>query len=525
MAFHPSENQLYYLMPKHSQAEGMCLGLEDSNEGRPLQLQKMASNPNKAKGQKFGFETNGPTCWISLPGYDNRYLNVAQASGQNKAQIVSFRKENVHHEQFQLLYAGEGYYRIMCYHSKKFFDVWGLNTAAGSPVYQGDLTGTDNQLFKLVAVANNKVGKDATSFIEANETVRNLALPVIAQIPEAGAGLAFVVGIFWEKKDKLADLWEQMKAYVDARLEAYFKKAKLDQLSNTLKGTMDKLGGIVNSDIERGPRLVAAIDAMVENRASFDSEMLDTLPYFVALQTIIIGARHTLYHDFDTLFPGNPKGKAEAEKNLTDDINDYTTAIENQRSYILELRSDKVQCNAQLDELLYTSRFWKYMLPGAPFYKPELKQLAVSFNGAGSAKTTFDRGQGKISEIRTYYYNPYGDMRGPFQAIEVFYDGVSQGIKGGDPAPSKYPPAHVIKLVEDEWICSVHGFYGFKEFMCTTTKGQITRNNELFVPGTNSVHYFCADLPDSMNARLVGISGKISKQVLSEITFHWDFIQ
>jgi hypothetical protein len=253
--------------------------------------------------------------------------------------------------------------------------------------------------------------------------------------------------------------------------------------------------------------------------------MLDTLPYFVALQTIIIGARHTLYHDFDTLFPGNPKGKTEAGNNLKDDINYYTTAVENQRGYILELRSDKVQCNAQLDELLYTSRFWKYLLPGAPFYKAELKQLAVSFEGGGSTKTTFDRGHGKITEIKLYHYNPYGDMRGLFWAIEVFYDGVSQGMHGGNPSPSKYLPARSIKLAEDEWICSVSGSKRLTELMFTTTKGQITKGEDFFTPGRDLNQAFCADLPDSMNAKLVGISGKSSEQGLSQLIFHWECIQ
>jgi hypothetical protein len=47
MAFYPNADQLYYLIPKHSQDEDMCVGVEDYNLGRPLQLQKINSSPKK----------------------------------------------------------------------------------------------------------------------------------------------------------------------------------------------------------------------------------------------------------------------------------------------------------------------------------------------------------------------------------------------------------------------------------------------------------------------------------------------
>ena len=573
MAFSPNKDQRFYLIPKHSQKKGpkgdMCLGVEDYNPGRPLQLQEISSNAKKALLQQFSFEARGATYYI---GIDNLFLNVAQGSKANTNPIVSFHKEEVDHAQFQLLYAGGGYYRIGCYHSGKVFDVWGAKTEAGSPVLQYELSGTDNQLFKLVAAPDKQISKDTTSFIQGNEMARNLALAIIAKVPDYGAGLAFVVGTFWKAEDKYAALWEQMKAYVDARLEVYFKKAKLDELANKLQGKMDELGEISKTTIIPGARLVTALDSMVGERASFINKMEETLPYFVALQTIIIGIRHTIYHDFDTLFPGNTTGKEEAKQNLTKDINDFTKYIADKKADILESRLDKItatlltgqeemlqgakrtlvifdqydgwkktvgedevestikrrrnqveiQFSAQLDELLYTFRFWKYLIPDAPLYTPEKKNLSVSFYGGGSEKTGFDRGYGRITRIDLGCSSPYGSFNEFLGWIEVFYDGVSQGIHGRE--RGQYPTIRSITLAEDEWICSVYGNAGFNALMITTTKGQILKTDKFFGPKEDLLSCFCADLPDSMNAKLAGISGKSDNEGLGELTFHWDYV-
>ena len=577
MAFSPNKDQRFYLIPKHSHKkdpdEDMCLGVEDDNPGRPLQLQNISSSAHKIPLQQFSFEARGATYYINMPGMENRFLNVAQGSIANANPIVSFQKEDVDHAQFRLLYAGGGYYRIGCYHSGKVFDVWEARTEPGSPVVQFQLSGTDNQLFKLVAAPDQPIAKDATSFIQANETARTLALAIIAKVPDYGGGLVFVIGTFWKAQDKFAALWEQMKSYVDARLEAYFKKAKLDELATTLQGEMDELGGIAGSKIIPEIRLVTALDSMVGARASFINKMEETLPYFVALQTVIIGVRHTLYHDFDSLFPGNPAGKKEAKENLIKDINDFTKYITCKKADILVSRLAKItatlltgqeemvqgakrtlvifdqydgwkktvgeedvestikrrkdlveiQFSAQLDELLYTFRFWKYLIPDAPFYTPEKKNLSVSFYGNGSEKTDFDRGYGRITRIDLGCYNPYGSFDAYLGGIEVFYDGVSQGMHGGERG-SKYPIIKSITLAEDEWICSVYGSESLNALIITTTKGQILKTDKFFGPAQDLLSCFCADLPDSMNAKLAGISGKSVREGLGELTFHWDYV-
>jgi hypothetical protein len=54
---------------------------------------------------------------------------------------------------------------------------------------------------------------------------------------------------------------------------------------------------------------------------------------------------------------------------------------------------------------------------------------------------------------------------------------------------------------------------------CLITKQQ-TGN-----PGQDIISDFCADLPDSMNAKLAGISGKSTNEGLGELTFHWDYVK
>jgi hypothetical protein len=591
MSFYPNKDQEYYLVPKHSQDKGMVLGVEDNAMGRQLQLKEI--DPDDS-GQKFRFDPSGATYWIKLPKYD-LYLNIAQAGTGNGTPVVSFHFEDVNHEKFLLLPANDGYYRIKSYSSNKFFDVYQAKTAKGSGVVQFEFSGTDNQLFKLVAVAEQQIGKDPASFVESNEMVRTAALEVVGKIPDVGAGLAFVIGAFWTPENKLAALWDQMKAYVDARLEVYFKKAKLDALKATLEGTMEKLAKIKASDLNRGDRLLIAADTMVKDRVAFKDSIEEALPYFVTFQTILIALRHTLYNDFDTLFK-DAKGdlkklKEEALASLIEEIDTQKLYVDKKRAKILTSRLDKiggtvtlkgnvpeqaednlakvkdqdgvllsgglylaldnydgwrdyqsssenlsfavaerkkqieVQFNVQLDELLYTFRFWEHFKPGAAQYVPTVKKVSTGSYGRKGGLKSFDRVYGKrITGIKLYTQAYNAMVAQGVEGIEVFYDDDTQGVQGRSEV-NTYGEITTIELKTDEWICSVYGRSDFSGLLFLTNTGRwLSGSGFTLSPQTNLGYSFCADLPDSVNAKLVGISGTSDDSRIKQLTFHWEYV-
>jgi hypothetical protein len=61
--------------------------------------------------------------------------------------------------------------------------------------------------------------------------------------------------------------------------------------------------------------------------------------------------------------------------------------------------------------------------------------------------------------------------------------------------------------------------------MITTTKGQIIKTGNFFVPRIKLDRSFCADLPDSLNAKLVGIAGSSVQGGIGQLTFYWDYIR
>jgi hypothetical protein len=641
MAFKPRPDQQYYLIPKHSEKEKevMALGIDNGNRGTRIRLKKF--NPESAT-QKFKFDRGPGFCWIKLPAYD-LYMDVASESQADGADVVAWawfpRGQN---QMFELVPVGDGYYRIMARHSRKYMDVYGADKTENGVLVQHRLMGSDNQVFKPVLVTNQPIGANPVSFKESNELMRTGVLAVIGLVPEVGAGLKFIVGFFWKEENKLAAIWEQMKSYVDSRIVEFIMADKLKSMGEELVGKINSIKLIYESKgNDRGTRLMGVLDRLIEMEPRYVNQSQEVLPYLVGFGTIVITLCHTMATEFDKLFLRQPTQdeKDENLNKLKDKISYYSAKVAENRTRIMALRMEKipevalfmagnasdskgemrwedndtiqkeiadfesrecsllndsegqtaeqffsdetgeivrtsdtvhsnsrdwsraddyydgwqqywerywskthpytfsdhkeraefalqqrrkqveVQYNAELDEFLSAARFWKYFDASVPRYKEVKISKSVGTFGGRDANKSFEGVEGKpITSVK--FFSSDGKTCG----IEVFYGWASDGVKG-----QKGNGETTLELGTDEYISSVYGFAWNKisGLYFSTNKGNVKGNGRLdtwYAGYKDDSHFFIADLPDTLNAKLVRISGAHNDDVLQQLTFHWEYM-
>lgn len=81
---------------------------------------------------------------------NNQVLDVDDASTKNGANVQIFSMNKTSAQRFEVLYVGDGYYRITAEHSDKVLEVANGSTASGANVQQNSWSGTDRQLWKFV---------------------------------------------------------------------------------------------------------------------------------------------------------------------------------------------------------------------------------------------------------------------------------------------------------------------------------------------------------------------------------------
>lgn len=641
MAFKPRPDQQYYLIPKHSEKEKevMALGIDNGDRGTRLRLKKF--NPESAK-QKFRFDRSPGFCWIKLPAYD-LYMDVASESQADGADVVAWawfpRGQN---QMFELVPAGDGYYRIMARHSRKYMDVYGAEKTEKGVLVQHRLMGSDNQLFKPVLVANQPVGASPVSFKESNELLRTGVLGVIGLVPEVGAGLKFIVGYFWKEENKLAAIWEQMKSYVDNRIVEFIMADKLKSMGEELVGKINSIKQIHESkSTDKGIRLMGVLDRLIEMEPRYVNQSHEVLPYLVGFGTIVITLCHTIATEFETLYHRKPTEdeKEENLKKLLEKISYYSTKVEENRTRIMALRMEKipevslfragnvndsrgkmrwedndtiqreiadfenrecpllndsegqtagqffsdetgeiirtgdtaqpnardwsraddyydgwqlywdrywskehpyvftdhkeradfalkqrrkqveVQYSAELDEFLSAARFWKYFDSSVPRYQEVKISKSVGKFGGMDANISFEGVEDKPITSVKFFSND-----GKICGIEVFYDRASEGLKG-----SRGNAETTLELGAGEYISSVYGFAWNKisGLYFSTNKGNVKGTGRLdtwYAGYKDDSHFFTADLPDTLNAKLVRVSGAHNGEVLQQLTFHWEYM-
>ncbi len=351
MAFKPGKSQHFYMIAKHS---GLALTVANGNLGNTLYQAKL--NP-ESSNQKFRFDAGPSIFWIVLPAYNNRYIAIHESSMADNWPVIEWQWEP--HDtnlMFEFVPAEDGYYRIVNRHSGKYFDITGNDKAENAKLFQHRLMTTENQLFKPVPVPNQPLGPNPRTLAETNNDLRTGVLALIEKIPEVGGGISFIVGMFWKPKDVLADFWDQMKSYVDIRINEKIKEQKLIDLADHLKGIIENIEEVKRSvDTDKGTRLQSTIDAIVRMQNEFLGKSTDILPYLVGLGTILVTLRQAMVVDYKNLFgidiPANVKTQNILLVQQT--IEKYSAAVEKGRTELMTWRMglipDKIEEHVEIE--------------------------------------------------------------------------------------------------------------------------------------------------------------------------------
>ena len=333
--------QQYYVIAKHS---GKALSSPNANDGTALKQVTFDANSDR---QKFRFDKGQHFFWILMPPFKERYVKVNSASKDDGAAILQGTwQPHQHNLLFRFVPAGDGYYRIMALHSNKFFDVYGADKGENAAVVQHRFMPSDNQLFKIVPIPK-KLGANTTTYVEANNITRDAIMGLTGLVPEVGGGLKFIVGLFWSGPDKLGDMWEQMKSYVDVRARELIMEKKLEDMEDDIMGIMDSIE-VINAYTNM-QRKATELPALVNNihlkQRRFLNKPLEILPYTIAMGTIIITLRHTMYTQLEKMSgtPVSAADKADTKTALKAAIKAFTDSVEKSRKEMIDWRMGKVK--------------------------------------------------------------------------------------------------------------------------------------------------------------------------------------
>jgi hypothetical protein len=333
-------NQHYFLIAKHS---GHAIGVSSSNKGENLKQFKF--DPSNAH-LKFQFHYGLHFFWMLLPPW---YICIHNSSKDDGAPALQWDwSPNDANLMFQVLPAGDGFYRIKSLNSQKFLDVYGLNTSEGAHVVQHFLTNTDNQLFQIISAPKKGFTKNPKSYVAINEEMRTCIMGMIGFVPEVGGVIKGIVGLFWTEKDKMGDIWNQMKSYVDERIKECLMESRLETLNDMITGITKLMKELDKTSDAKGGRIQQIMDRIVEREPIFMDKPHEVLPYLVGLGTIMLPLRKMKYSNYAELFGKAPEDVVKEENKvfLKESIADYLEAVTKSKTELMNWRMAKIQ-NAQ----------------------------------------------------------------------------------------------------------------------------------------------------------------------------------
>jgi len=574
MAFKPKSEQSYYFIAKHS---GLPLSIPQSPQWAQVEQRRMRE---PGIYQEFRMDPGEWWYWI-MPEYKNRYLAVNGGSMDDTAAIIRYQWGTTDNFKFEFMYSGKGYYFIRAIRSDKYFDIYGADRNSGGKLVQHTLNGGDNQLFRPVLIPG-KSGMSGRSFVEVNEDLRNGALAVISQVPEVGGGLKFVIGMFWTANDKLADLWGQMKEYVELRINKRITEERVLRLESVLAGVLKEVKKINRStETDRGTRILTEISSVQkEEKLLFDGS-LDMLPYLVAFGTLIISMHKTLLTNYAEFYghPITPALIISTREELDSTIEEYTNALNDARTNAMNIRmahiKDRVTRNiTNRDEVGWESVVedtfdgWRQVW--------DFRALVDDGRETGYSDHA-ERADFAIEQRRNQVREQYAAMLDEFMLVgeewkyfnptNVRPTGVKRnrtvGIYGGRAAGKNVlsvPGGAITRIVlhedtgKEKELCGLEVFYGdtssglagkkgsereidltddyvtgvygialnkIKSLTFTSSKGKrASAGNPKYRAGNE---LFTADLADGLDSRLVAVTGTSDDNNVLQLSFKWEF--
>lgn len=577
MAFKATPNQSYHLIVKHT---GMALAFTSDEAG--ADLCQMEYDPIN-KRQWFRFDAGNNYYWILTPPYKERYMAVNDSAMHHGARIIQWHWEpNKLNNRFRFEPAGDGYYRIRVLHSNHYLDVYHGDKASGAKVRQSGLSTTDNQLFMPVPVTDEPLDGSPKSYKQVDEIVRTGVIGLIGGIPKAGGVLSFIVGHFWTEHDKLADLWNQMKIYVDNRISEVLEKVQLDALRAALAGQMAKVARVNDMKARRGEAIEHLITDIIGIEPFFFKQRTDVVPYLLGLGSISVSLHHLLVNNYEELF-GHPPTSEEVVHNIEQlrlTVKKYYDEVERQRKVLMERRMSYIYdwdylnaFNFKMDSPagihptntarvrdLYDS--WIFLWNSEDDPGPNRDRYRIMADNATAQR----REQIKVqyaAELDAYlrpakywrYYLPdapsfkttrirkntgaYGGIERTHQftyeegknliGVDVYTDVYLKDLVGlvvfyndgsSQQMGLKSGYRQQLRLAADEYITSVYGYmnYNVDGIWFSTQKGRTVG-----VGKTRNLIFFSADLPDVFNPGLIGLSGAHNGYQIEQLTFHWEY--
>jgi hypothetical protein len=580
MSFKPQPNQQYYIIPKGKTDH--VIGAV--NGGIPAQIEELSYQKSN-EHQRFRFDPVGDKAsWMLLPPFKERYLVVDNSSKDDGARIIQYkyevRKTSFH---FQFLPAGDGYYRIMNLNSNKFFEIVDRTATSMGRVIQKSKNNNEGQFFSVTPVPDAPSDIPPIAFDQKSDIQRTATLSILGKVPEVGAGLSFVVGLFWKANDPLADLWNQMKTYVDARVKQLILESDLTKLSLKITDQLNSIAEISRVDEGKYGRLMAKIDSIRSIRSEFMSVAKVALPYLVAIGNVELSLRRTVYTDYDALHakstetpadgPKLLKSKAQNLAELRTAMGEFKIAFDEAITALVENRMSKIHWN-EIAELRrprnpyevrgarvfddfdgWTLTIWNtdsYSDYGHTNYK-EWAEYAYNQRKL-QVQTQYDtemKDLGKMALLWEYFdqvtplpvpvtykvkvgafgglnaHNPFNGVdNSTITAIEVFsQDGNLCGLEvfyngtGNGIQGKRGNKTDRLNLEGSEFITSVYGYYNDYIYGLWF----VTSNGKIVGAGKEQFSYFCADIADGLKGRLEKISGFNDVHTLQQLNFHWKY--
>jgi hypothetical protein len=577
MAFKTTNDRRYYIIPKHGK-KGLVLGVDNENMWAHVKMMKIDTSSHR----KFRFEKWGQGFFIKI-GDHSRYAIVhnresGSHTDQKPAPIIQGEMAGDSNPMgFRLLPAGGGYYRIQNLDGGRYWDVYGIKDEENADVVQVDYTGTENQLFSIVPVPNDKIEKALPSLIETTDLIRVGVIGVVGMIPEVGRALGTIIGFFW-KDTTLSDMWSQMQSYVEARIKSALLEKTLDEMKREIKGELEKINKIKTDPSPlKGDALKNEYLTLLGISKNYEDRPAEALPYLLNFGTIYITVCRTLLVSYKELFGKEPTAdeKKFYQDNLTQAIGFMREQTKQMREELIRRRMQTVTCSitgsssqssttnrgvaedsydgwrqswsyttgrttygtrdyetranevhknrvqqarvqfeSEMEVLLQPLNLWHDMNPqNTALQKATIRKEVNDFGGPYAHNPFAAVTSGRLTKVKIFTSD------GRLCGIEMFHDGKSQGVKGSAGNASE------LELANDEYISSVWGF-GQNQvdgIWFSTNKGKVAGGGATHVGNLSNEHYFCGDLADALSAKLIGISGAWNGGTLERIGFTWEY--
>jgi hypothetical protein len=565
MAFKPARDTRYFLIAKNS---NLPLGVRANSGATGAEIEQQGWQPSSHQPQQhFQFDAAPDGYFYLKPGHHDLYLEPqGSRHGQGREDGIPIVQETWNagagQQRFLLIPAGNGYYRIRCMHSAKFFDVFGNTTAVGARLTQHRFMPTDNQLFRPVAVATTGLPANTTSFQTYTNYGRMLVIGLAGVIPKVGGGIAALIGLLWPS-DADQRFWQQMKDYVDVRMTEMLQHQRLMVLEDYLAGIIGNLRLANHPDVspsDRWTHLVAIttsakfLEGQFLNPKYEDSHRI--LSHLAAWGTLVLGANAQMYRNYDEMHPHlSPtecaKNKAPYKAELLHNLGKYTGAVFAARRAALKWRLEQIvnggfatrdnltgwmvmiapvgkvdlspitqaydarvsqvteQFNAEMDALLAPGWLWRFLDPATT---------------ARPAQDTIRRAVGPYPRLRRDVF--IAEVAGTITSLSMsISDGgllslVAHYADGRKRVTGhEQPNMPTLNLASGEYIVSAYGIEQYTSIVGLTFE---TNLGQVFTTGspksTKHALDFSASVDDSLSARLTGFSDGDGG-----LYFHWEY--